>query len=358
LRMWIEAEVGALEDALRYARPAIKAEISENDRAEYTVWYCTNRQPNDPADAAQGFSSRRDKTKHYGTCRVFVPKSHKIGSTGSPWWKRFLTMTDDRLRLLEIKDFEKSSYWQSIAAQLATASLSDRIAVVFIHGYRVSFEDAALRTAQIGFDLSIRGVMAFFSWPSLGTVSGYPADEAAIEASEAAIGEYLLEVLEQSGAKAVHMIAHSMGNRGVLRAIDRIVERAQQRSSQRFGQIVLAAPDVDADTFRQLCPAYTKLGHRTTLYVSARDLAIETSHWLHQFPRAGLIPPVVVCNGIDTINVTNADLTMLGHGYVAQAKEVLQDLHSLIFRNAPPAERFGLRETATKDGERFWLIGR
>ena len=60
------------------------------------------------------------------------------------------------------------------------------------------------------------------------------------------------------------------------------------------------------------------------------------------------MPPTLVLPGIDTINVTNVDLTMLGHGYVAEARDVLTDMHALITQGAPPDERFGLREAKTR----------
>ena len=148
-----------------------------------------------------------------------------------------------------------------------------------------------------------------------------------------------------------------MGNRGVLRAVNRIAVTAQQRSGKPFGQIILAAADVDADTFRLLSAAYEEVASRTTLYVSKRDLAIEASRWLHSFPPAGLMPPTLVLPGIDTINVTNVDLTMLGHGYIAAARDVLSDMHALIRRGVPPDERFGLRQTTNEHGESYWLIG-
>ena len=47
--------------------------------------------------------------------------------------------------------------------------------------------------------------------------------------------------------KQVHIIAHSMGNRAVLRAATRIAARVQQRSTKPFGQAILAAADVDAE---------------------------------------------------------------------------------------------------------------
>ena len=327
------------------------------DKAEYVVWYGTNRRPNDPADPGKGYSARRDRVVHYGSCRVFIPQSHKIGSIGSPWWKRLLTLADDRLRLLTVSELAEMAYWEAVVSHLAAVSEDERNALIFVHGYNISFEDAALRAAQIGFDLSVKGAMAFFSWPSRGVPRRYAADAATIEASEGMIADFMTAFAERSGAKAVHIIAHSMGNRGVLRAVNRIAAQAQRRTGRPFGQIILAAADVDADVFRQLCVAYGEVASRTTLYISKRDLALEASHWLHEFPRAGLMPPICIVPGIDTINVTNVDLTMLGHGYVADARDVLGDMHALIRRGAPPHERFGLRETTDEKGQRFWLIG-
>jgi len=111
-------------------------------------------------------------------------------------------------------------------------------------------------------------------------LDGYAADEATIEASEDTIGEFLVDFAAKSGASRVHIIAHSMGNRGLLRAVNRIVSMAQQRSQKRFDQIILAAADVDADVFRRDSGAYTKIARRTTLYASSRDRAVEASRWL------------------------------------------------------------------------------
>jgi esterase/lipase superfamily enzyme len=356
--------LGAVTVSARRSRSAIIrtislkiTEVGAATDAEYVVWYGTNRSPKAPGDESKGYSARRDTGVHYGSCRVFIPKSHKIGSTGSPWWKRVLTGKDDRLRLRSIEALDSTAYWRAISAQIASVNGDENFAVVFVHGYNVSFEEAALCAAQIGFDLSIQSAMAFFSWPSRGTLKGYLADAAAIEASESAITDFLIDFGNLSGAQTVHIIAHSMGNRAVLRALHRIAERARRRSKTKFGQIILAAADVDTDVFRQFCAAVVRVGQRTTLYVSARDVAIGASRWLHDSPRAGLMPPVVVEKGIDTINVTNIDLTRLGHGYIAGARDVLRDIHELIARGTPPRQRFGLRNARTEDGRHYWVIG-
>lgn len=326
--------------------------------ADYTIGYATNRAPVDTQNPSGGYSSRRDTTTHYGECRVFVPKSHKIGSTGSSLLRRLLSGEDDRLRLRTIQEMSQKLFWQSFADRVNEVDKTLRQGVVFIHGYNVSFEQAAVRAAQIGFDLSIPASMAFFSWPSQGTMGGYLADAASIDASEDAITDFLIDFSERSGVHTTHIIAHSMGNRGVLRAVERIARRTQKRTTKRFGQVILAAADVDADVFRQRCGAYGRVAQRATLYVSTRDFAVEASRWLHNFPRAGLMPPVLVAPGIDTINVTNVDLTQLGHGYIAEARDVLADIHGLIHRDTPPEHRFGLRAMDGGEGSsRFWVIG-
>lgn len=344
------------------ARPpsqnAKEAPRNANDNADYTVWFGTNRKLNDSESLELGFSKSRDTKIHYGYCRVFIPKSHKIGSTGSSWWQRLRSGIDDHLKLIEIKGMVADDYWSGISSRLAKLEIGERDAVIFVHGYNVSFENAAVRAAQIGFDLSVKGAMAFFSWPSRGALKGYSADEATIEASEPFIAKFIEDFVARSGAEKVHIIAHSMGNRGVLRAINRIANKAQRRTGVLIGQMILTAADVDADTFRDLCSAYSRVSRRTTLYVSSRDLAIEASHWLHDFARAGLLPPIMIVPGIDTINVTNVDLTTLGHGYVADARAVLEDIHELLVHDAPPDRRFALRQGETDAGERYWTISR
>lgn len=323
---------------------------------EYRVWFGTDRFPRNANDASKGFSALRGGVTRRGYCDVYVPRSHKIGSIGSSLLIRTVTWTDDRLKLRRYALLDPDPFWAAVAAQLARVPQRERQAVVFLHGYNVAFEEAALRAAQIGYDLGVTGAMAFFSWPSKGTAEGYPVDEGTIDASAAAITDFLVDFATRTGADAVHVIAHSMGNRALLRSVADIAARAEARSGTPFGQIILAAPDVDADLFRQLAAAYRRVARRTTLYVSAKDKAVGLSKWLHAYPRVGFTPPVSVFEGIDTVSVTSIDLSMLGHGYVAEERPVLNDMHALIFEDRPPERRFGLAEARTDAGERYWEV--
>lgn len=320
----------------------------------FEVWFGTNRKPVVVAGVVKGFTSERSDTVRFGRCEVTIPKTHSVGSLGSPWWHRF-GRGDDRLCLTTFREHSSDVFWENVRQKLsATAGTGD--AVVFIHGYNVTFEEAALRAAQIGADLSIGGVMAFFSWPSRGRFLHYLADGASVEASEKEMTEFLIKFANDSGAQAIHIVAHSMGNRGLLRAINRIAINATAGSGKQFGQIILAAADVDSDTFRSSAASYTQVAHRTTLYVSSADLAIRGSRLLHGATRIGYTPPIALVDGIDTVNVTHVDLTILGHGYVSECRPVLYDMHDLLTRGSAPDERAMLRRIDSVGQIPHWQI--
>jgi esterase/lipase superfamily enzyme len=229
-------------------------------------------------------------------------------------------------------------------------------ALFFLHGYNVSFEDAAIRAAQLGCDLAVPGATAFFSWPSRGSVVAYPADEASIEASERAITEFLVDFADQVRNAQIHVIAHSMGNRGLLRALQRIAANAETRGKVQFGQIFLAAPDVDRDLFLDLAHLYPQHGKRTTLYASRHDLPVHLSAKLHDAPRAGYFEPYTIVPGVDTIAVPDFDVDLLGHSYFAQAEALLYDMFDLMRRNAAPDHRQRISQ-ATHKSQSFWKLG-
>jgi esterase/lipase superfamily enzyme len=349
-------------DAVRIGATVVGAQPTWSNKLErkggdYHVWFGTNRSPINSSNRIVDFSAERAVEMHCGCCRVTVPESHEIGSVGSRFLSRVFKRSDDRLRVAEMTVMTADIYWSQISDALKKCNPQERDVVVFLHGFNVSFHDAAVRAAQIGYDLDINGVMAFYSWPSQGNLAGYSTDEATIEASEGFITDYLIAMAAQSGAAKIHIIAHSMGNRALLRAIDRIARTAADRAQKPFNQIILAAADVDQDTFKRLSAAYQQVAERTTMYVCSKDLAVEASHWLHQYPRAGLTPPVLVVPGIDTINVSNLDLTLLGHGYVAEARALLTDIHALVRHGSAPDERFGLRRESSTEGD-YWVVGR
>ena len=332
------------------------AAVPAGDGVVYPVWFGTNRKP---TPAGDGFTGQRHDRVTRGRVDVYVPEAHRFGETGNNFWKRLLRfdLRDDRLRLQRVETKGRDAFFAEIqeAMQAARDTGEPPHALVFLHGFNVSFEEAAICAAQIGFDLKVPGATAMFSWPSRGSVAAYPADEATIQASEAAITDFLVDFAANCQAEKVHVIAHSMGNRGLLRSLQRIAAGAETRGRVQFGQVFLAAPDVDRDLFLDLARLYPQHAQRTTLYASDGDLPVHLSAKLHDAPRAGYFKPYTVAPGVDTVAVPDFDVDLLGHAYFAQAEALLHDIHDLMRHNVPPAQRQRI-SAATHDGKSFWKL--
>ncbi|MCT0208662.1 alpha/beta hydrolase [Synechococcus sp. CS-1332] len=320
------------------------------------VWFATNRTP-----AGDDYGNSRGASTSYGRALVHVPAGHRFGETGRSFWKRLkrFDLRDDRLRLQAIEPRQHEAFFAELQAAMDQARQEGAAphALIFLHGFNVSFQEAAIRAAQLDVDLNVQGATAFFSWPSRGSLTAYPSDEATIEASEAAITDFLIDFTRHCGAETVHLIAHSMGNRGLLRALQRIAADTQARSTVKFGQIFLAAPDVDRDLFLELARHYPQFSKRATLYASSADRAVGFSARLHDAPRAGYFSPYTVVEGVDTVAVPNFDLDWIGHGYFAEAEALLNDMFDLMRRDEPPQARQRL-VADEQDGVQFWRFNR
>ena len=89
---------------------------------------------------------------------------------------------------------------------------AERKALVFIHGYNNSFEDAARRTAQIAHDVEFVGVPMFYSWPSKAKTKDYIVDGNEVEQAVVYLKEFLRGLALNSRFDSITLIAHSMGN--------------------------------------------------------------------------------------------------------------------------------------------------
>jgi esterase/lipase superfamily enzyme len=123
-----------------------------------------------------------------------------------------------------------------------------------------------------------------------------------------------------------------------------------------FRQVVFAAPDIDREVFlNQIAPAIVNDHQHFTLYASSSDRALMLSKAFSGGPRAGdSLPEPVVVSGIDTIDATGIDTSLLGHSYYADPR-ALVDLFDLLGRNTAAAGRQGLDK---KDGPRglYWIF--
>lgn len=321
---------------------------SPTEGHDVIVWYGTNRASSSPGIFIEG----RSTDTSYGRCRVFVPKNRIKGSLGRHFFGRML-LGDNRVFVNKIEPLDERAFWLELKSCIMTDDEAEQQVLVFLHGYRTSFMDAARRTAQLKVDLEHAGPAVFFSWPSFGNLADYPGDEAAIDGSEIPIQNFLTELAKHSGASAVHIIAHSMGNRALTRALHAITLATHSGSSVRFGQVFFAAPDVDSDYFRSVSGAYASISTRSTLYVTDDDKAIMASAGIHRYPRAGLMPPITIVPSVDTIDASQVNIGLLGHDYALTTRTLLSDINRLLQDNSEPDIRFGL-EPMYEKGIKYW----
>lgn len=292
-----------------------------------------------------------------GRCEVTVPRTHKLAELEAPSILR-LEVNENLSRHLILQKTERlaSTGFHDLLRRRVEQS-ARRELFVFVHGFNVSFEDAARRTAQIHYDLKFDGAPVFFSWPANDKfIFTYPADETNVAWSVPHLKQFLLEIVKESHAQSINLIAHSMGNRALAAAL-REIDLEMRDQARLFNQVILAAPDIDADDFRNnIAPAMQRTARGLTLYASSRDDALLASQFIHRRPRAGDAGEgLTVIAGIDTIDVTAIDDSMWGHSYYGSSHPVLQDLRALLSRAVPPRERIWL-SPAERDGQTYWIF--
>lgn len=302
-----------------------------------------------------GFGGRRGGLG-YGKALVGIPDDHRIGAVEKPrrWLLRFRAAPERDVALGGTTDLTAAGFGEEARSLLAGSG--SRQALVFVHGYNVGFGAAAVRTAQIAYDLGFTGVPVLYSWPSRGGVLSYEEDANNARWTVPHFQEFLRHTLTASGADEVHVVAHSMGNRVLTEALAGFDTTGLPAGAGRLGNVVLAAPDVDADVFRQVAPALARQARRVTLYASSGDRALGLSRRIAGYPRAGQSGEgIVVVKGVDTVDATALDTGLMSHSYIGDHTSVLSDVHALIHHGTPPSGRFGLTAAEHRDGG-YWTF--
>jgi esterase/lipase superfamily enzyme len=249
--------------------------------------------------------------------------------------------------LQEVTTLEEDAFFDSVKQRVDSSRAKD--AFVFVHGYNVDFETAARRAGQFAFDLGFIGAPILYSWPSNGTFEDYASDAANVGWTASHLDRFLRLLEARSGASKIHLIAHSMGNRAVCDALKALSYDRTAQAHPLLHHLVLAAPDIDAETFRQLASALRLVSDHITLYASSKDKALAASAKLHKYPRAGGLP-VLVLPDVESIDASAVASDFLAHSYFAGTYPLLSDIYELLSDDKPASKRFALRSTTSTDG--------
>jgi len=248
----------------------------------------------------------------------------------------------------------------AINAQLAVSK--NKHVYIYVHGYKVVYENPVLVSAELWHFLGYDGAFIAYAWPST------PSRFAYIKDSDTAAGyvrnlRLLLEfVAERTDAQEIHVIGYSNGTRLVTRAMEQLAlihegETADEIFEQlHLRNVILVGSDLDRGVFGSyLADGLLNVSKHLSIYISQHDKALRVSQFLTRRQRLGQlwggkggeIHPLArqvlseYRDQISFINVTDAEGadTGNGHGYFRTSPWASSDILMSIYYGLTPEQR-------------------
>jgi esterase/lipase superfamily enzyme/uncharacterized protein YjbI with pentapeptide repeats len=317
---------------------------SEQTATMIRVFYATDRTS---SSGRWIFGTRVAPRLSYGYCNVSIPLyDRNIGEVPRPsiWKLEFRENLSRHVAIVSVKPLDKDQFQHDISVQNTQGSPG---VLLFIHGYRVSFEDAIRRTAQLAHDLKFNGVPVLYSWTSQNTLRGYPEDLANNELTWGKLSTFLCQL--GSSSRSIHIVSHSMGGRAVCNATARLAKECPGTNVE-FENLIFAAPDVHVPFFEESLADLRQLSRCITLYFCPGDLALAVSKRFHSVPRAG--EDGLIAAGLDNIDISEFSGDFPYHSGYGE-RGVLSDITEIIQHGTKPDARFGLARITGIRGEYF-----
>ena len=236
------------------------------------VYVATTREP--PSGGENGFTSARAEGLHFARYTVSLPPDHKAGeiewpSNGKP----------DPLKSFAVLDREtltSDEFYRDVKAKAARLPQDRANIGVFVHGFNTNFQEALFRLVQMSGDSNIDGVPVLFTWPSKASVTGYLADKDSVTYSRDYLVDMLTRLTVKGEERRVLVFGHSMGGWLVTESL-RQLKLMGRTDALHHLEVLLAAPDVDADVFRRQMAVVGPLTPPMVVFVSTDDKALLAS---------------------------------------------------------------------------------
>ncbi|MGI9309622.1 MAG: alpha/beta hydrolase, partial [Gammaproteobacteria bacterium] len=251
-------------------------------------------------------------------------------------------------------------YVDAINAQLARSERKD--VYIYVHGYKVVYENPLLVASELWHFLGYDGVFIAYAWPST------PSKFAYIKDSDTSAGfarnlRTLLEVLaERTDAEQIHVIGYSNGTRLVTRALEQLAlinkgkTAAEIHAKQRIGNVILIGSDLDRGVFGSyVADGLLNVPTHMSIYMSDYDKALGVSQFLTRRQRLGQMwggsggemgpaarkALVDLRHQISFIDVTDAEgaETGNGHGYFRNSPWASSDILMTLYFDLDPVAR-------------------
>lgn len=319
------------------------------DGVEVRVFYATNRAPAEKGEPGTAYGGGRGEPR-FGVCEVAFRPIPVMGALARK--VPFYVPVETREIRVDESPAPKA-FWDELSRRVERSA--SRSIVLFVHGYNYGFERTCRMAAELQRSLGNEAAVVMFSWPSNADRADYLPDLADIEWSVPFLARFIADLAARFGAQNLHLLAHSLGTRGVVQALQRL--RADGAPRPALGRLVLLAPDFDTRTFAEILPRLSPLIGSLTIYVSSNDTPLWLSQRMHGHRRLGEAgEQLAVIEGAETIDVSPVGrYEILGHEYFYYHPRVAADLAVLLTTGEDAARRAGLRPRS-KDGRRYWEL--
>jgi esterase/lipase superfamily enzyme len=320
-----------------------------------TIYYATDRKEGPRTNGNINYVGDYAGQISYGLIKLQIPEDRLAGSE----------IDDDVIKKVEPIPYE--NFVKSLQDQTA------KPLVIWVHGYRPSFDLSAIHCAQLAHDLNIDANILTFDWTSSGSSLGYTRDLLQIPRSTKHLVNLLKTVSNDVKPQKIIVVAHSLGCRLVCLALHKLYNDPNAKNL-KLDQVIFLAPNVDReefdDDFKSELQSFV---NRITIYVASDDNVLLLAKLLYNVDSVGLAQQFSPDTNLDEIQtflyykkqlpdkIDLVDVSFfakkdaLKKHRVFLERPVIDDLFWLI-HDYPAAKRHLLKYDENKSRSNYWVI--
>ncbi|TIH14919.1 alpha/beta hydrolase [Marinifilum sp. JC120] len=312
----------------KWGNDLTKALTTENPFQEIELFYGTDRKATGSTVPDKAFGNK-EGTLSWGACTVSIPYDKEIKTLK----KSHFTMTSYGLSPAceyEIKDVRQlplRSFETILPKRLEDNP--DNSVLIFVHGFNISFIEAAKRTARMSYQMQYQGAPLFFSWPAQGDKLDYLTDEQSADHTVPQLTEFLKVVAEKSTAENIYLIGSSMGCEPLCEALADL--DLSSENMDRIKELILITPDINRNKFAEkILPKLHNTRARITVYTSSRDDKLALAHKQRTGVRLGDVVNNADLPGIDFVDASAIDTSLNGKPRFVKQTSTYNDISNIV----------------------------
>jgi esterase/lipase superfamily enzyme len=265
----------------------------------------------------------------------------------------------------QLKVLDRPDWVEMIRSEVdSSANPEPKTLVVFVHGYNNTFTEAAITTAKLQQKFGTRAIAICYTWPSRGQLSGYDADQNETDSSRGYFANFITGLRSDFPDQTIAVVAHSMGSRIAVGGVQKLPE-FQPAGLLGLGKeyplqaIALLASDLDRSAYEDdYSHDINKRAKRIFIYVSSKDKALQASSLAKDVEgRLGQpFPSPYHDDRAETIDASGLNAGFLGHGYITDRLEVLDDLTTAILEDRDARQRENLSPAPSLLSPKYWRL--